>query len=348
MRADTEPGTTYGPTSDHRLPDPEVTDLIGVVYRRRWWILLVMVVAAAAGYALGSQSPRENQAETRLLLVGSEQGVSAPVEPLPLEERQSAVVSRAESRPVEAEATEALDLAPGDIKSISAESPEAESVVTITVTTKHGLDTAAITDRVATSVIAQQRNAVRERSAALAEELRGSAAAIDGDIAAVDGEVAQLVQEAGSLQAQVDANPGTVAGAEAQARLTVTSETIAGLHSSRASLVTTQSDFDRRAREADVSAAASSGGVELESPAGDVSSAHTFPPGQLAVILASIGLVAMVCASYFTAYRAEATQRYPVLVMDPDSNGGVAGPPEGPSGEGPSRRDDGAQRAERA
>jgi uncharacterized protein involved in exopolysaccharide biosynthesis len=360
MRADTKPDPTHGPaahrskdrqshdrvTSEHSFRDPEVTDLVGVVYRRRWWIVLIMVVAATGGYALGSLSPLENQADTRLLLVGSEEGVSEPAEPVPLEERQSAVVSRAESRPVEAEVTEALALGPDDIKSISAESPEAESVVTITVTTDHGLDTAAITDRVADSVIAQQRNAVRERSAALAEELRGSAAALDGDIAAVDSQVAQLVQEAAGLQAEVNANPGTPAGAEAQARLTVTSERIVGLRSSRAGLVTTQSDFERRAREADVSAAASSGGVELESSAGDVSTAHTYPPVQLAVLLASIVLLAMVCAAYFTAYRAEAPKRYPVLVIDPDWNGRAAGPPDEPSGDGgPSPGEDVAEKA---
>jgi hypothetical protein len=362
MRADTTPDPTHGPaahrskhrqshdpgTSDHRLRDPEVTDLVGVAYRRRWWIGLVMVVAAASGYVLGSRSPVENKADTTLLLVGSEAGVAEPADPVPLEERQSTVVSRAESRPVEAEVTEALGLRPGDIKSISAESPEAESVVTITVTTVDSVDTAAITDEVAASVIAQQRNAIRERSAALAAELRGSAAAIDAEIAAVDGQLAQLAQEAAALQATADSNPGAPDGIDALAQLSVKNDTIAGLRGTRTGLVTTQSDFERRAREADVSAAASSGGVELESPAGDVSTAHTYPPAQLAVLLASIGLVVMVCASYFTAYRAGAPQRYPVLVIDPAGNGRGAGPPERPSSDGGSNHDEhAAESAER-
>jgi hypothetical protein len=330
-------------SSGHKLRDPEVTDLVGVVYRRRRWIALIMVVAAAVGYGLGSRSPVENQAETRLMLVSSEEGVSQPSEPVPLEERQSAVVSRAESQLVEADVTEALDLGPGDIKSISAESPEMASVVTIKVTTAHDADTAAITDQVADSVIELQRDAVQERSAALAGELRASAASIDGEIAGLDAQLAQLAQEASALQLEVDQNPGTEAGVAAFAQLTVKNDTIAGLRSTRAGLVTTQSDFERRAREADVSAAASSAGVQLEAPAGDVSTGHTFPPVQLAVLLASLSLVAMVCAAYFTAYRAEPPPHFPALVIDPDGNGRAAGPPERPPGDSGPRHDEGAE-----
>src|SRR5690606_33051695 len=145
--AEKTPDTTHDPAAyrtedrqshdrgprDIQLRDPQVTDLVGVVHRRRWWICLVMVVLAAGGYALGAQSPVENKAETTLLLVGAEEGAGEPAEPVPLEERQSAVVSSAESRSVETEVIEELGLEPGDIKSISAESPEAETVVTITV-----------------------------------------------------------------------------------------------------------------------------------------------------------------------------------------------------------------------
>ena len=99
------------------LGDPDVTDLLGVLHGHRWLVAAILALAASVGYGFGSRSPVESQADTRLLLVdASEEGAVLPTsDPLPLEERQSAVVSRAESLRVRAEVTEALRLGPGDI-----------------------------------------------------------------------------------------------------------------------------------------------------------------------------------------------------------------------------------------
>ena len=81
--------------NDAAVGDPNLTDLVGVLHRRRWWIAAIVAIAALVGYGLGSRSPLEGQADTRLLLVEpSEEGAgfSTP-EPLPLAERQSLVIS---------------------------------------------------------------------------------------------------------------------------------------------------------------------------------------------------------------------------------------------------------------
>jgi len=320
-----------GPTaSDPQLGDPEVTDLLGVLHRRRWWIGAVMAVAALVGYGLGSLSPVEARAETRLLLTEtSEEGVlSPPPDLVPLEERQSAVVSRVESPVTRADVTEALRLEAGDIKTISAKAEEGESFVTITVTTVDGVDTAVITDQVAESVIEQQRAAFGERSGALADELRRSAADIDTEIAAIDAQLQQAAWDIAVLQIDVDSSTGTDAGVNAAAELALRIDMATGLRSTRAALVSTQSDFERRAKEADVAAAVSSGGLEVYALAGAEDTARAFPPLQLGVLVASIGLVVMVGAAYFSAYRSEApTGRY-ALTTDLGGDGRTAAPCE--------------------
>jgi hypothetical protein len=295
--------------NDAAVGDPNLTDLVGVLHRRRWWIAAIMALAALVGYGLGSLSPLEGQADTRLLLVEpSEEGAglfSAP-EPLPLEERQSLVISRAESQQVRADVTEALGLEPGDIKSVSADAAEGESFVTITVTTVDGVDTAAVTDRVAASVVEKQREAVGERSNALADELRQTANDTNAEIAAVDAQLEQLSRDIAVLTLQVDRNAGTDASVDPQVALAVKTDMATGLRNTRAALLATQADFERRAKEADVAGAVSSGGLEVYTPAGTADTTRTLQPVQLSLLAASIALVVQVCAAYFVAYRAEA------------------------------------------
>jgi uncharacterized protein involved in exopolysaccharide biosynthesis len=294
--------------NDAAAGDPNLTDLVGVLHRRRWWIAAITALAALVGYGLGLRSPLEGQADTRLLLVEpSEEGAgfSTP-EPLPLEERQSLVISRAESQQVRADVTEALGLEPGDIKSVSAEAAEGESFVTITVTTVDGVDTAAITDRVGASVVEKQREAVGERSNALADELRQTAEDTNAEIAAVDDQLERLSRDIAVLTLQVDRNAGTDASVDPQVALAVNTDKANGLRSTRAALLSTQADFERRAKEADVAGAVSSGGLEVYTPAGTADTARTLQPMQLSLLAASLALVVQVCAAYFVAYRAEA------------------------------------------
>jgi uncharacterized protein involved in exopolysaccharide biosynthesis len=330
--------------------DPEVTDLLGVLRRRRWWIAAVLAVAALVGYGIGLLSAVEKRAETRLLLVDtSEESVESPASgPLPLDERQSAVVSRAESQRTRAEVTRALALEPGDIKSISASAAVGQSFVTITVTTDDGVDAAAVTDRVATSVVEQQRDAVRERLEALAEELRQAATGTNDEIAAVDAQLAPLSREIATLQVQVDRSTGTTAGVDPLVELALKNDQATGLRSTRAALVTTQSDYERRARDADVAAAVSSGGVQVYETAGTVHTTRAVPPVQMGVLLASIALIVMVGAAYFTAYRADVAPRTPAPVVEPGRNGRGTVPRQ-PRQDDDRRADDGdaAGRAER-
>ncbi len=288
--------------------DPNMSDLVGVLHRRRWWIAATVAVAALVGYGLGLRSPLESQAHTSLLLVEpSEEGAVLPApDPQPLAERQSLVISRAESPQVRADATKALGLEPGDIKSVSAHAGENESFVTITVTTVDGVDTAAITDQVAASVVEQQREAVGARSKAFADELRRTAKDTDAQIAAVDVQLEQLSRDIALLKLQVDRNAGTDASIDPQVALAVKTDTATGLRNTRAALQSTQADFERRAKEADVEGEVSSGGLEVYSPAGTVDTTRTLGPVQLAVLAASLAIVVHVCAAYFVAYRAEA------------------------------------------
>ena len=308
--------------------DPNLTDLVGVLHRRRWWIAAIVALAALFGYGLGARSPLESQAETRLLLVEpSEEGAVLPgPEPLPLEERQSLVISRAESAQVRADVTEALGLEPGDIKSVSADAAEGESFVTITVTTVDGVDTAAITDRVAASVVEQQREAVGARSDALAGELRRTANDTNAEIAEVDAQLEQLSRDIAVLQLQVDRNAGTDASVEPQVALAVKNDMATGLRNTRAALLATQSDFERRAKEADVAGAVSSGGLEVYTPAGTADTTRTLQPVQLSVLMASIALLVQVCAAYFVAYRAEAQPGTLAPTTEHGSNGRTAAP----------------------
>jgi uncharacterized protein involved in exopolysaccharide biosynthesis len=312
------------------LDDPEVTDLLGVLHRRRWWIAAVVGLGALIGYGLGSLSPVEARAETRLLLTepSEESVLSRPPEQVPLEERQSAVVARVESPVTEADVIDELDLEPGDIKSISADAEEGESFVTVRVTTDEGVDTAVITDQVAETVIDQQRDAFGARSNALAAELRQSAADIDTEIAAVDAQLQQSSRDIAALQGEVDRSAGTSAGLDSAAELDLKTEMASGLRSTRAALVSTQSDFERRAKEADVAAAVSSGGLEVYAPAGAADTARAFPPLQLAVLLASIGLVVMVGAAYFSAYRSEGRPGAHALASDLAGDGHAPAAPE--------------------
>ena len=294
--------------NDAAVGDPNLTDLVGVLHRRRWWIAAIVAIAALVGYGLGSRSPLEGQADTRLLLVEpSEEGAgfSTP-EPLPLAERQSLVISRAESQKVRADVIDALGLEPADIKSVSADAAEGESFVTITVTTGDGVDTAAITDQVAASVVEQQREAVGARSEALAGELRQTVEETNAEIAAVDAQLEQLSRDIAVLQLQVDRNAGTDDSVDPQVALAVKSDMATGLRNNRAALLSTQADFERRAKEADVAGAVSSGGLEVYTPAGTVATTRTLRPVQLGMLAASIALVVQVCAAYFVAYRAEA------------------------------------------
>ena len=255
---------------DAAVGDPNLTDLVGVLHRRRWWIAGIMAVAALIGYGLGSRLPLESQAETRLLLVepSEEAAVLPGPQPLPLQERQSLVISRVESQKVRADVTKALRLEPGDIKSVSADAAEGESFVTVTVTTVDGVDTAAITDRVAASVVEQQRAAIQARSEALANELRKTADDTDAEIAAVDAQLEQLSHDIAVLQLQVDRNAGTDASVDPQVALAVKTDMATGLRNNRAALLATQADFESRAKEADVAGAISSGGLEVYTPAG--------------------------------------------------------------------------------
>jgi uncharacterized protein involved in exopolysaccharide biosynthesis len=294
--------------NDAAIGDPNLTDLVGVLHRRRWWIAAIVALAAVVGYGLGSRSPLESRADTRLLLVEpSEEGTVLPAsDPLPLEERQSAVVSRAESHVVRAEVAEALGLKPGDIKSVSADAAEGESFVTIAVTTVDGVDTAAITDRIAASVVEQQREAVGARSNALAGELRRAAKDTNAEIAAIDAQLEQLSRDMAVLKLDAGRKTGTDASVDPQVALAVKTDMATGLRSSRAALVSTQADFEHRAKEADVAGAVSSGGLEVYEPAGTAGTTRTLPPVQLSVLAASLALVVLVCAAYFVAYRTEA------------------------------------------
>jgi hypothetical protein len=76
-------------------------------------------------------------------------------------------------------------------------------------------------------------------------------------------------------------------------------------------LLSTQADFERRAKEADVAGTVTSGGLEVYEPAGAVDTTRTLPPLQLGVLAASIALVVLVCAAYFVAYRTEAPRGTP-------------------------------------
>lgn len=293
--------------------DPDVTDLLGVLHAHRWLVVAILALAASVGYGFGSRSPVESRADTRLLLVDpSEEGAVLPTsDPLPLEERQSAVVSRAESQRVRADVTKALGLKPGDIKSISAVAEEGESFVTINVATVEGVDTGAVADQVAASVVEEQREAVGARSDALASELRQSAENTNAEIAAIDAQLAQLSRDIAVLQLDVNRNAGSDASVDPQVQLAVKTDRANGLRSTRAALLTTQADFERRAKEADVAGTVSSGGLEVYEPAGTVDTTRTLPPLQLGVLAASIALVIMVCAAYFVAYRIEAPRGTP-------------------------------------
>src|SRR5690606_37136624 len=242
---------------EHRLTDPNVTDLLGALYRQRWRVAAALLAAALAGYGIGWRSPAETRAGLRLLLVErSDEGlVTAPSDPLPLPERQSALVSRVESQRTRTDAIEALGLGPGDITSVSAEAEEGESFVTIEVTTSEGVDPAAVTNEVAESVVAQQRNAVRERFEALAAELQASAAQIDPEIQAIDARLQQLAQEMAQLQLTVDRATGTDASVDPQVNLTLRNDEATGLRSTRTALLSTKSDSERQDREANVAAA---------------------------------------------------------------------------------------------
>jgi hypothetical protein len=299
--------------NDPMLGDPDLTDLLGVLHAHRWLVVAILALAASLGYGFGSRSSVESRADTRLLLVdpGEEGAVLPTSDPLPLEERQSAVVSRAESQRVRADVTEALKLGPGDIKSISAVAEEGESFVTITVTTVEGVDTGAIADRVAASVVEQQREAVGARSDALASELRQSAKDANADIATIDAQLEQLSRDIAVLQLQVNRNAGTDASVDPQVALAAKTDQANGLRSNRTALLSTQADFERRAREADVAGTVSSGGLEVYEPAGTVDTTRTLPPLQLGVLAASIALVVLVCAAYFVAYRTEAPRGTP-------------------------------------
>lgn len=293
--------------------DPDVTDLLGVLHAHRWLVVAILALAASLGYGFGSRSPVESRADTRLLLVdpSEESAVFPTSDPLPLEERQSAVVSRAESQRVRADVTKTLGLRPGDIKSISAVAEEGESFVTITVATVEGVDTGAIADQVAESVVEEQREAVGARSDALASELRQSAEDTNAEIAAIDAQLTQLSREIAVLQLDVGRNAGTDASVEPQVQLAVKTDSANGLRSQRTELLATQADFERRAKEADVAGTVSSGGLEVYEPAGTVDTTRTLPPLQLGVLAASIALVVMVCAAYFVAYRIETPRGNP-------------------------------------
>jgi hypothetical protein len=306
--------------SDPMPGDPDVTDLLGVLHAHRWLVVAILALAASLGYGFGSRSPVESRADTRLLLVdpSEESAVFPTSDPLPLEERQSAVVSRAESQRVRADVTKALGLRPGDIKSISAVAEEGESFVTITVATVEGVDTGAIADQVAESVVAEQREAVGARSDALASELRQSAEATNAEIAAVDAQLTQLSRDIAVLQLDVGRNAGTDASVEPQVQLAVKTDKANGLRSQRAELLATQADFERRAKEADVAGTVSSGGLEVYEPAGTVDTTRTLPPLQLGVLAASIALVVMVCGAYFVAYRIEAPRGTPAPDTEPN------------------------------
>lgn len=308
---------------DPALGDPNLTDLVGVVYRRRWWVVAIVALAALVGYGLGARSPLESRSDTRLLLVEpSEDGAVSPASgPLPLAERQSAVISRAESQRARAEVTEALGLEPGDIKSVSADAEEGQSFVTITVTTVEGVDTAAVTDEVAEWVVDEQREAMRARSDALAGELRRSAEATNFEIAAVDAQLEQLSRDIAVLTLDVDRNAGTDASVDPQVALSIKTDKANGLRSTRAALLSTQSDFERRAKEADVAGAVGSGGVELYQPAGTADTSRTLPPVQLSVLAASLALVVIVCAAYFAAYRTDAAHGTTTLRTEPVGHG---------------------------
>ena len=308
------------------LGDPDVADLLGVLHGHRWLVAAILALAASIGYGFGTRSAVESQADTRLLLVDpSEEGAVLPTsEPLPLEERQSAVVSRAESLRVRAEVTEALGLGPGDIKSISAVAEEGESFVTITVTTVEGVETGAIADQVAASVVEQQREAVGARSDALADELRQSAKDTNAEIATVDAQLEQLSRDIAVLQLNVNRNAGSDASVDPQVALAVKTDKANGLRSNRAALLATQADFERRAKEADVAGAVSSGGLEVYEPAGAVDTTRTLPPLQLSVLAASIALVVLVCAAYFVAYRTEAPRGTVAPTTEHGSDGRTA------------------------
>ncbi|MGH2477921.1 MAG: hypothetical protein ACRDIL_21950, partial [Candidatus Limnocylindrales bacterium] len=56
-------------SNDAATGDPNLTDLIGVLHRRKWWIAAIVALAALVGCGLGSRSPLESRADTRLLLV---------------------------------------------------------------------------------------------------------------------------------------------------------------------------------------------------------------------------------------------------------------------------------------
>lgn len=303
--------------------DPNLTDLVGVLHRRRWWVIAIVALAALVGYVLGARSPLESRADTRLQLVEpSEDGAVSPAsDPLPLEERQSAVIARAESPRARTAVTDALGLEPGAIKSVSADAEEGQSFVTIAVTTVEGVDTAAITDQVAEWVVEEQRDAMRARSDALAGELRREANAIDTEIAAVDGQLEQLSRDIAVLTLDANRNAGLDASVDPQVAIAVKTDKANGLRSTRAALLSTQSDFERQAKEADVAGAVSSGGVELYQPAGAADTSRTFPPIQFGVLAASLALVVLVCAAYFAAYRVDAAHGTPTLPAEPGGNG---------------------------
>jgi hypothetical protein len=303
--------------------DPNLTDLVGVLHRRRWWVVGIVALAALVGYGLGARSSLESRADTRLQLVepSEDSVVSSASNPLPLEERQSAVISRAESPRARTEVSEALGLEPGDIKSVSASAEEGQSFVTIAVTTVDGVDTAAITDQIAQRVVEEQRDAMRARSDTLAGELRRQAKAINNEVAAVDAQLEQLSRDIAVLTLDVDRNAGTDASVDPQVALAVQTDKANGLRSRRAALLSTQADFERQAKNADVAGAVGSGGVELYQPAGSADTSRTFPPLQLGVIAASLALVVLVCAAYFAAYRIDAAHGTPTPPAEPGGNG---------------------------